>query len=173
MKRLLLPLLLTFTTASFSGSGRAQAAADAEPDDLRAILEVMRSDVNGSKIRTLNQVMLLTPTEAEQFWPIYRQYEKDLAAVGDRKLALIREFAARRAENSLDSKAWNSLAQKWLRNAEERVQLWKKYQKKISKGVSAMRAAQFLQVEHQMALLIDINVASEMPLLGLGGKPRS
>lgn len=152
-------------------SGWAQTAAAAEPDDLRAILEVMRSDFNGTKIRTYNEVMALTGPEAERFWPIYRQYEKDLAATGDRKVALIREYATLRASGSLDAKTWDRLTQKWLSNAGERLALWKKYQKKLSRAVSPMRAAQFLQIEHQMALLIDINIASEMPLIGVGGRP--
>jgi hypothetical protein len=146
--------------------GQAQTAPSAAPDDLRAVLEMLRSDVNGYKIRTINQVMSLTAQEAEAFWPIYRQYEKELAAVGNRKVALIREFAALRASGSIDQKTWNSLAQKWLKNVQDRLDLWKKYQKQIGKAVSPMRAAQFLQVENQMALFIDLSIASEMPAIG-------
>ncbi|MCX6916574.1 MAG: hypothetical protein NT167_26605, partial [Verrucomicrobia bacterium] len=61
---------------------------------MRMYMEMLRSDFNATKIRTLNQVMKLTGPEAEAFWPVYREYEKQLAAVGDQKLALIREFMA-------------------------------------------------------------------------------
>ncbi len=166
MKRLLSCLILPALLAVTCLPVQAQDKALAEPDDLRAILEMMRSDVNGYKIRTLNQVMALTGPEADRFWPIYRQYEKELAAVGDRKVALIREFAALRTAGSMDPKTWNSLAQQWLRNVQDRLDLWKKYQKKITQSVSSMRAAQFLQVENQMALFIDLNIAAEMPVLG-------
>ncbi len=166
MKNLLLTMLLMAGCAGVCLPGRCQDKAAAEPDDLRAVLEVMRSDVNGFKIRTINQVMAMTAPEAESFWPIYRQYEKELAAVGDRKAALLREFAALRAAGSIDQKTWDGLARRWLKNVQERLDLWKKYQKKISKAVSPMRAAQFLQVEHQMALFIDLSIASEMPVLG-------
>ena len=37
--------------------------------------------------------------------------------------------------------------------------------KKIAKAVSPARAAQFLQVEHQMGLFMDLNIAAEMPAL--------
>ena len=46
-----------------------------------------------------------------------------------------------------------------------RLDLWKKYRKKIAKAVSPARAAQFLQVEHQVALFMDLNIAAEMPPL--------
>ena len=89
--------------------------------------------------------------------------------MGMRKVALIGQFAALWAGGSIDQKTWDTLAQKWFKNMQDRLDLWKKYHKKISKAVSPMRAAQFLQVEHQMALLIDVNIASEMPVMG---KPR-
>jgi len=39
----------------------------------------------------------------------------------------------------------------------------------ISEAVSPVRAAQFLQVENQMALFVNINIASEA--LAIGSKP--
>lgn len=60
------------------------------------------------------------------------------------------------------------IAEKWLSLTQDRLDLWKKYHGEISKAVSPTRAGQFLQVEHQIALLIDINIASEMPLVGSG-----
>lgn len=150
----------------------ALAAATNETDDVRAALEMMRSDVNATKIATLNRVMKLTGPEAEKFWPVYRQYEKELAAVGDRKLALIREFAGHHVNGTLNDKNSKAIAEKWLANVQDRLDLWKKYHKKISKAVSPIRAAQFLQVEHQMALFVDLNIASEMPVIAPanGGK---
>ena len=171
MKRLMntlirrLALLAGIVFASSSLLAQAQTEP-ADTDDVRAYLEMLRSDVNATKIRTINQVMKLTGPEAEKFWPIYRKYEKELAAVGDRKLALIREFARLHVSGTLDNKQAADLAARWLKNTQERLDLWKKYHKQISKAVSPIRAAQFLQVEHQMALFIDLNIAAEMPVVG-------
>jgi len=156
--------------AAFLALGSATTFAQAtpppqEPDDLRATLETLRSDVNAFKIRTLNQALQMTGPEAEKFWPVYRQYEKELAAVADRKIALLREFGERCANGTLDDKAADAMAKQWLKNVQGRLDLWKKYQKKIAKAVSPARAAQFLQVEHQMALFMDLNIAAEMPAL--------
>jgi hypothetical protein len=141
------------------------AAQSAAPDDLRAVLETLRSDVNTFKIHALNQAMQMTGPEADKFWPIYRAYEKELAGVADQKVALLREFGDRCAKGTLDNQAADKMAQQWLKNAQARLDLWKKYQKKIARAVSPARAAQFLQVEHQMALFIDLNIAAEMPAL--------
>jgi hypothetical protein len=145
------------------------AQAPTEPSDageLRAYFELLRSDVSATKIRTINEVMKLTGPEAEKFWPIYRKYETELTAVAERKLALIREFAPLHLSGKLDDRLAADLAARWLKNTQERLDLWKKYHKQISKAVSPLRAAQFLQVEHQMALFIDLSIAAEMPALG-------
>jgi hypothetical protein len=136
------------------------------PDDARAYFEVLRSDFNAGKIRALNQLMKLTVAEADKFWPIYRNYEKDLAAVGDRKLALIREFLTHHKAGTLTDQNSQEMAAQWLQNAQDRLDLWKRYHRQISDAVSPVRAAQFLQVENQMAIFVDLNIASEMPVVG-------
>ena len=135
-------------------------------DSARAYFEVLRSDFNAEKIRTLNQVMKLTADEAEKFWPIYRSYEKDLATVSDRKLVLIREFFGHMQAGTLNDTNSKDIATRWLQNVQDRLDLWKQYHSKLSDAVSPLRAGQFLQVENQMALFVDINVASEMPVIG-------
>lgn len=153
-------------TAVCSAPALAQTpTASAAPDDLRAVLETFRSDVNAFKVRTLNEALQMTGPEAEKFWPVYRQYEQELAAVANQKVGLLREFGDRCATGTLDNAAADRMAQQWLKNVQARLGLWKKYQKKIAKAVSPARAAQFLQVEHQIALFMDLNIAAEMPAL--------
>ena len=145
-------------------SGKPKASLTA--DDARAQLEVLRSDFNTYKIHTFNQVMKLTAAEAEKFWPVYRNYERELAAVGDRKLALIIEFMTHHKNGTLTDENSKAMAEAWLANVQERLDLWKKYHQQISEAVSPVRAAQFLQVENQMAIFVDLNIASEMPMVG-------
>jgi hypothetical protein len=163
-------LAAAFLFTGCASSGHKQVAAN--PDEARAYFEVLRSDFNASKIRALNQAMKLTVAEADKFWPIYRQYEKDLAAVGDRKLALIREFLTQYKAGTLTDRNSKEMAMQWLQNAQDRLNLWKKYHQQISEAVSPVRAAQFLQVENQMAIFVDLNIASEMPMVGTMPQPR-
>jgi hypothetical protein len=150
-----------------SSSLLAQAPPEpSDADEIRAYFELLRSDVSATKIRTINGLMRLTGPEAEKFWPVYRKYEKELTAVADRKMALIREFAPLHFSGRLNDRQASDLAARWLKNTQERLDLWKKYHKQISKAVSPIRAAQFLQVEHQMALFIDLSIAAEVPALG-------
>jgi hypothetical protein len=151
----------------FQGCASAKhQQAPTTPDEARAYFEVLRSDFNAGKIRILNQVMKLSVPEADKFWPIYRQYEKDLAAVGDRKLALLREFLTCHKAGTLTDQNSQAMAGQWLQNAQDRLDLWKKYHQQISGAVSPVRAAQFLQVENQVAIFVDLSIASDMPVVG-------
>ncbi len=167
MKPILYSLALLAGAFLFQGCATSShQPVPANPDEARAYFEVLRSDFNAGKIRVLNQVMKLTAAEADKFWPIYRNYEKDLAAVGDRKLALIQEFMAHYRAGTLTDQNSKELAEQWLQNAQDRLDLWKKYHQQISDAVSPIRAAQFLQVENQMAIFVDLNIATDMPVVG-------
>lgn len=141
-------------------------------DDTRAYFEVLRSEFNADKVATINQIMKLNETESPKFWPIYREYEKELAGVGDRKLELIREFFKYHTRGSLTNEKSKDIATRWLENLQERTDLWKKYHKRISDDLSPIRAAQFLQIENQIALFIDLSIASEMPAIVPVGQSR-
>lgn len=161
-------LCLVAGTALLCTRLSAQPAPPALTDDTRAYFETLRSQFNTNKTATLNEVLKLTPAEADKFWPLYRAYEKEIAGVGDRKLELVREFFSDYNNGTLTDASSKVLAEKWLRNLEDRTRLWKKYHKKISKAVSPMRAAQFLQIENQIAIFIDLAIASDMPSLAPG-----
>jgi hypothetical protein len=171
MKSILRYFALLAVAGIFSGCATSNPApAPVNGDEARGYFEVLRSDSNSGKIRTLNQVMKLTPAEADKFWPVYRNYENELAAVSDRKLALFVQFMRLQKAGALTDQNSRELAVQWLQNTQDRLDLWKKYQQLISDAVSPIRAAQFLQVENQMAIFVDLNIASEMPEVGSQAK---
>ena len=141
-------------------------------DDARAYLEVLRADYNGAKIRTLNEVMKLSAAEGDKFWPIYRSYQADTALVGDRKLALTREWLTYRKAGTLTDEKSRELVGQLLQNAQDRLDLWKRYSERIAETVSPLRAAQFLQVENRMPLIADVTIASDLPMVGTAAEPK-
>lgn len=142
-----------------------EAENAARPTNLQQLLEMFRSSDNTFKIRTINGALKLTSEEAQKFWPVYQRYEKESQAQVDRRVALIKEFIALSNEGKINNENAGKLAGEWLKLEQDRVDLWKKYNQEIGKAVSPLRAAQFLQVEHQLALLMDLNIAEAMPAL--------
>ena len=62
--------------------------------NLHAYVELLRSDVRSQKIAIITEMMQFTEDEDTKFWPVYREYEAELAKLNDERLALIKDYAA-------------------------------------------------------------------------------
>ncbi len=129
-------------------------------------MELLRSDLKAEKTALLTEAMGFTQQEGAIFWPIYREYELELAKIGDARIANIKDYATNYA-NMTDVKA-KQLVDTAFKLEEDRLKLQKSYYKKVEKALSATSAARFIQVERQIGLLIDMQIASEMPLIRKG-----
>jgi hypothetical protein len=65
----------------------------------------------------------------------------------------------------MDDSTANNLAERALTIQKKKLELLEKYYEKIKRATSPVIAARFLQVEHQISLLLDVEIASKMPLL--------
>jgi predicted secreted Zn-dependent protease len=137
------------------------AAALAQMD---SYMEMLRTDVRAEKVAVITEVMAFTDAESELFWPVYRQYELDLAKIFDTRLANIKKYA----ENSetLDDVTADELINTAFKVDENRTKLQKSYYSKFKKALGAKRAARFMQLESQIDLLIDLQIAANLPLIG-------
>ena len=126
-------------------------------------MELLRSDLKAEKTALLTATMGFTDQEGTIFWPIYREYELELAKIGDARLANIKDYATNYASMT-DVKA-KQLVDTAFKLEEDRLKLQKTYYKKVEKALSATSAARFIQVERQIGLLIDMQIASELPLI--------
>ena len=97
------------------------------------------------------------------FWPIYKEYETALTAVGVKRVSLIKEFI-NNFEMMTDEKA-KGLARQAMDIEKERMKLKHACYKKLASEISPIVGARFLQVEGQLNLLLDLQIAEEMPLI--------
>ena len=123
----------------------------------------MRSDIRKQRVTLVTEAMHFSADEAAKFWPIYAEYEKEFAQMGDARLALIRDYAAN-YETMTGSKA-RELAGKVLDLQEQRTSVLRKYFERIAQELSPVRAARFVQVENQINILVDLQIASQVPLI--------
>jgi hypothetical protein len=145
---------------AFCVTGRAQNSTNGVPEGYIALL---RSDVQAKKVDIIRQNLTLTDEQANKFWPLQRSYENDLSKLGDDRLNVIRDYA-KNWDNLSDSTA-KDLGNRLLDYQKKRVDLRKKYFDRISKEITPTIAAKFFQVELQMEDLIDLEIASSVPLV--------
>jgi hypothetical protein len=131
--------------------------------DVNSFIELLRSDLTTEKKAIITEVMDFSEEEAAVFWPEYRNYELDLAKLGDQRVVLIKDYADN-LNTMTDDKA-QKLINKAFDFREDRLKLQKEYFNKFSKMLLPAKAAKWVQLENQMMLLIDLQIASELPLV--------
>ena len=97
------------------------------------------------------------------FWPVYRDYARDQQKVGDERVQLIKDYAQR--YDAMDDAAARNLVQKQLNIDAKLANLRQEYWPKFEKALGAKRAAKFFQVDNRLSLLVNLQLASEIPML--------
>jgi hypothetical protein len=150
-----------------AASAMPAAASTGAPrsDVLNAYVRSMRDDLSRGKVSLINDVMQLNADEAKVFWPIYQEYESELFELGDQRVAAMRQFANDIRDKRLDDSEATRLADQFFDYETKHLALLKKYHGEIAKQLSPVRAAQFAQIEHRVGTVVDLMIASEIPLL--------
>ena len=146
-----------------SGVLLAQAQATGQAGVTDKDLQLLRQDVRSQKKQIVAANMQLTDAEAEKFWPVYDQYTAELTKLGDTRVALIKQYA-QNYDTLTDAQA-NDLMQKWGGLEESVAQLRLKYIPNFEKVVSAKKTALFFQIDRRLSLIIDLQLASAIPLV--------
>jgi hypothetical protein len=107
--------------------------------------------------------MQFNDQQAAKFWPIYNEYDIELQKLNDQKLAGIQEYA-KNYGNMTDEKA-DELATLALELENKRNSLKKAYYEKVREQLGGIIAARFLQVENQLLMVIDLQIASSLPIV--------
>ena len=151
---------------TFSGAAHADSAQTGEPVDrtlnLSAYAELLRSDVRAQKVAIITEVMGFTEAEGAAFWPIYREYDAEMAKLGDQRVALISEYA--RHYSQMTDELAEKLALQALDLEGRRAAARRKCHERVKAALSPRTAMRFLQVEHQLQLLIDLQIAASLPV---------
>lgn len=131
--------------------------------DIKATIDMFRADYSKAKHDAVANALNLTDAEGKAFWPIYSEYETELVKYAEQKLAILRDLATEQNAGTMDDAKARALMKKWFALQQNRLDLWRKYSRKIEKALSATRAAQFLQVEYRTSLFADLGVVSQVP----------
>src|SRR4051812_15020423 len=88
------PLVIAWLAGAGLASAQATAATNNSRDaNLHAYVSLLRSDLRAEKTAIIAEVMQFTDAEDQKFWPIYREYETELAAINTERMALVKEYA--------------------------------------------------------------------------------
>jgi len=139
---------------------------DTQQKNVQEYVELLRSDVRQQKAEIMGAVMALNIEEAAKFWPIYNEYDGELTKLNDQRLENIKDYAAN-YDSMTDAKA-DELVRNAFEYRKQRTELVGKYYGRVKDALGSVQAARFLQVEEQLLEIIDLQIASSLPLVGQG-----
>jgi hypothetical protein len=126
-------------------------------------IQILRSNVQSDKNHIIADTMQFTDAESAAFWPIYRDYARDQQTLGDQRVQLISDYA--KNYDSLNDEKVKDMVQRMNKIDDQNLSLRETYWPKFMKALGAKRAAKFYQVDNRLSLMVDIQLASEIPLI--------
>ena len=121
---------------------------------------VDKSKINDEIKELKNQ--LVSAAQSASFWPVYKKFETELAAIGDQRYAAIKDYAAH--YGSLTDARATELSDKALALEEQRLALVKRYAGEFRKVLPPVKVARWVQTEMALNKIVDLRVAAEVPL---------
>lgn len=136
----------------------AQAQLDRDP-----AVQLTRSAIRAERQEILAANLELDEKERSVFWPLYREYRDELESAISARVDLLDRFFAS-YETLTDAEALD-LLDRTLEWRKEVLKVRSAHAKKMRKSLSGKTVTRFFQIENKMDLIIEYELAGEIPLI--------
>jgi hypothetical protein len=163
MRIRLAAMVLIAATTVWAQDTKVQDPAQSKELNTRAYIQLLRADMKSKKEQIVKEAMQLNDQQAAIFWPIYREYDAAQTKLADEKLAIIADYAQNFA--TMNNEKAGEFGQRMMEHDERRMALREKYYGILKKSLPAILAVRFFQVENQIQLIVDLQIASNLPII--------
>ncbi len=127
------------------------------------LVELLKKDLNKEKRALVAEAMDIKEENKTNFWQLYGEYETESNKLIDLRAKNIKKFAE--SFENLNDDVASDLVSTYFEIETGKLKNNKTYYKKMKKIIGAVQAARFIQIMEQVQLLIDVQIASEVPLV--------
>jgi hypothetical protein len=138
-------------------------AARAQQVDEWTAIQQVQADLKADRQALVASNLPLTEEEARVFWPAYKEYRAEVEKLGDRMAKLIAAYAAN-FQTMTDAKA-DAFFKDLLAIDRDRLAVREKAVPKIRAVLPGQKAARFFQIENKLDAVVNVTLASEIPLV--------
>ena len=128
-----------------------------------ADIKLLREDIQSVKTQIITDTMNCNEKEAASFWPVYKEYAAAQQSIAKKRLSVITDYA-QNLDKMDDTKA-RELTDRMFAIEDETQSLRKKYFPRFEKAVGAKGAAKCYQVDNRLTQMVNVQLASEIPLI--------
>ncbi|HEX3470928.1 MAG TPA: hypothetical protein VHT28_07050 [Silvibacterium sp.] len=143
--------------------GAQASASQNSQDNADQDIDMLRKDIRYQKRQLVATNVPLTEGEAKNFWPVFDQYTAELVQINNEKYALIKDYT-QSYETMTDAQA-DDWAKRALKLDADVAALRQKYWLKFRAVLPAKKTALYEQVERRTQMVIDVQLASQFPLI--------
>jgi hypothetical protein len=153
-------LAIAFMAGSITAFAQVETANGVE---VEKDLALVRRNLRAEKKQLIALNVALTETEATKFWPVYDEYVAEMAKANDEFYAVIKDYAAN--QKTLTDAQASSMIKRWAEIQVKQAQVRQKYIPLVEKVIPGRKAALFFQIDRRLYALMDLQVASQIPLV--------
>ena len=153
-------LVLATALAVTPAFAQAPAPAAKPADSMQILREKLKSD----KKLVIAANVELSDAEAKRFWPLYEEYQKELAKINDKLATVLVEYAKEYNAGSLTDKKATELLHQSIAVDEAEAKLKRSFIPKLAKVLPGRKVARYMQVENKIRALVKYEIAAEVPL---------
>jgi predicted trehalose synthase len=126
-------------------------------------IQQLQADLKADRQAVVVTNLPLTEAEARAFWPVYKEYRGEVEKLGDRLATLITAYAA--SFGTITDEKADTFFKELLAIERDKVTIREKYLPKVRAVLPAIKAARFLQIENKLDAIVNVTLASEIPLV--------
>jgi hypothetical protein len=156
-------VLITGRPAAAQDSEVRQTVVEPDQGSFDEGVRLFRKDVRSLKKQIISANIEFTDAEAQQFWPVYDRYTAEMGRIEDKKFELLKEYAGN--YDTITDEQADTYINGRAAVEEAILQLRLKYIPVFRKVLSGRTAALFTQMEWRLGLVVDLQLASQVPLI--------
>ena len=151
-------ILALAVVAGTSANAQTKAAPGAD-----AYLDQLRKDLRGETTDIITGTMEFSADEAAKFWPLYKTYETKRRAIGDEKIALIKDFAA--SYDAMNDAKAKELLGRLISVEDKSIAAKRAFVSELQKVLPGKTVARYYQVDNRIDLLLNLELSSQLPII--------
>lgn len=125
-------------------------------------IEILRVQIGADRQALVAANMHLSEAQAENFWPLYREYQDDRNKLIDRRVALLTEF--RDDYMGMTADQAEQILIDALKLEKDILKLKESYRKKFLKVLAPRATLRYYQIENKLDTVINYTLAGVVPL---------
>jgi hypothetical protein len=125
-------------------------------------IEIVKSQVKTNRQALVAENLMLSESESELFWPVYRDFHMERDLLVDRRIKILRDF--RDNFDGLRDAQATQMLDDYLALQEDFLKLRKQYLKKFRRVLSDKKTLRYYQIENKLDMIIEYELSQVVPL---------